>query len=116
MELAGTRDLLLEARRINLKVGETYQLKLEGLSGAGYTWEYFIEGPQGIINISREKLGVPPELPPGGPPPDSFEREDLFTITAMEPGIIQVRLFLHRPWERDKPPLRELCLKILVSK
>jgi predicted secreted protein len=106
----------LEARRINLRVGETYRLELGGLSSAGYAWEYIIDGPQGIAEVSTEMIGAIPQLPPGGPSPDSFERQKIFNINALESGTTQVRIFLRRSWERDKPPLRELCLKILVSK
>ena len=102
-------------KEINLNVDETFRLPLGGASSGGYAWEYIIDGSKEIVNVSSEMVGAIPRLPPGGPSPDSFERQKVFNIIALEPGITHVRLFLRRPWEQDKPPLRELYLKISVS-
>lgn len=115
LENKNANIILPWASEIALRVGETYRLELGGLSSAGYDWEYIID-PQGIAEVSTEMIGVIPQLPPGGPSPDTFERQKVFNITALESGTTQVRMFLRRSWEHDKPPLRELCLKILVSK
>lgn len=96
-----------EERRINLKVGETYRLELRGLSSAGYTWEYTIDGLKEIVNISTEMIGDIPK------PSQSFDRHKVFNITAMHHGTTHVRIFLRRSWE-NKPPLKELSLIISV--
>lgn len=83
---------------------------------AGYVWEYEVDGPQKIVDLTKEIIGDVPKLPHGGPPPDSFERQTVFIIATLNPGITHVRILLRRPWERDSPPLRELCLEISVSK
>lgn len=101
--------------RIDIKVGETYRLELGGLGSAGYTWEYTIDDPQ-IIDISTEMIGDIPKLPPGGHSPNSFDRNYLFNITALHPGIAHMNLFLRRSWERDIPPLKELYYTISISK
>lgn len=115
MAAAGMKDLSLEAHKINLRAGDTHQLKLGGLGSAGYAWDYAIEGDTGIVAISIESLPPPPRPSPGGPPPDSYSTEELLSITALAPGVIKVRLIMRRSWERDKLPLREIFLEISVS-
>ncbi len=95
--------------RIDIKVGKIYRLELGGLGSAGYTWEYTID-PKGLVDISIEMIGDVPKLPPGGHPPNSFDRKYLFKITALHPGIANIKIFLRRSWERDIPPLKELNL------
>jgi len=104
----------LEAHKINLRPGNTHQLKLGGLGSAGYTWEYAIEAEAGIVALSMESLPPPVCPQPGGPAPDSYSIERLLIITALTPGVARVRLSLRRPWERGKPPLREMCMEITV--
>jgi len=106
----------LETRKIDLKVGNTNRLELGGLSTAGYTWEYTIDEPKKIVDVTKEIVGDIPKLPSEGPPPDTFERQTVFSITALNPGITHVRILLRRPWEHDISPLKEICLEISVSK
>jgi predicted secreted protein len=115
MELHGMKESSLEPHKISLRVGGTHQLKLEGPGSTGYTWEYVIEGSLGVVGISIEQLGEPPRHPRGGPIPDTYSLDTLFVITALKQGTTKVRLFLLRPWERDRPPLKELYLDIAVS-
>ena len=115
MGQAGMKDLSSDPHRINLRVGGTHQLKLQGPGSTGYTWEYSIEGSQGIVSVSIEPSGEPPRNPRGGPIPDTYSLDGMLVITALKPGTTKVRLLLRRPWERDNPPLKELCLDISVS-
>ena len=112
--MAGTRDLSLEAHEIKLRPGETHQLKLGGLGSAGYAWECEMGGEAGIVEVSTESLPSPPRPQPGGPAPDSYSIKRVLIITALTPGVASVRLSLRRPWERDKPPLREVRMEITV--
>jgi hypothetical protein len=112
----GTKELLLEAYYdIKLRPGDTHRLKLGGLGSAGYAWEYAIEGKAGIVAVTVESIPSPCYPKPGGPPPDSYSIDQLLIITALTPGVAKVRVSLRRPWERDKPPLREICMDIVVS-
>lgn len=104
-----------EPHKIELQVGAAYQAKLEVPGGTGYTWEYTIEGPPGIVDVSIEQLGEPPRHERGGPIPDTFSLDKLAIITALKPGMAYVRLSLLRPWERDNPPLKELSFEVNVS-
>jgi hypothetical protein len=100
---------------IELAVGQKHSFTLEGLGGAGYTWEYSIEGDQDVVAISVTQLGQPPQATPGGLPPDSFSLDTQVTITGLTPGRVILRLQLRRSWERDKPPLKEQVLRIRVQ-
>lgn len=72
--------------KIELKVGESYTLRLKGMGSAGYTWEYAVNGDTRAINVLHETVGERPEAPPGGPPPDNYSLDHLFTIQALVPG------------------------------
>jgi hypothetical protein len=105
----------LEASKVTLHPGEVHRVTLGGLGGAGYTWGQSIEGLPGVVSVSVEPVKAPALPPPGGPPPNTSSRDYTYVITAMKPGTARVRFFLHRPWERDKPPLREVVIDVSVS-
>ena len=115
MELVGTKDQSLEASKVTLQPGAVHRLTLGGLGGAGYTWGESIEGAPGIVSVSVEMTKAPAMPPPGGPPPSSFSRDYTYIITALKPGTARVRFFLHRPWEHDTPPFREVVVDVSVS-
>jgi predicted secreted protein len=100
---------------INLTVEESYSLQLEELGNAGYSWNYSVEEGADIIDISQQSLSAPPVTQAGNSMPDTFEAKIVFTIKAIKPGTARVRFFLHRVWEKYKPPLKEQLLKIEVS-
>lgn len=101
--------------RINLKVGGKYVLRLKGLGSAGYTWNYNVDGNDKVVSITREMASRPTTAPAGGPPPDTYSLDYLFTIQAQEPGSVLIDFFQRRSWEKDKPPLKELVLEIHVD-
>ena len=109
------KDLSSDPHKINLQVGGTHQLRLQGPGGTGYTWEYSIEGSAGIVSVLMEQIGEPPHNLSGGPIPDTYSLDGLFVITALKPGMAKVKLVLRRPWEHDNPPLKELCFDVFVS-
>jgi len=100
---------------INLRIGQKYVLRLKGLGSAGYTWNYNVDGNDKVVSISREMAGRPTTAPAGGPPPDTYSLDYLFTIQAHEPGRVLIHFFQHRLWEKDKPPLKEHVLEIHVD-
>jgi predicted secreted protein len=108
------RGLSLEALSIVLRPGDQHRLYLGGLGSAGYAWETEITGQAGIVQLALEPLALPSLPSPGGPPPATFSVEFILVITAQAPGAVEVRACLRRPWEKDKPPLRELRLEISV--
>ena len=113
--VTGTRDLSLESHKISLHTGETCRFELGGLGSAGYTWGYEISGDPGILGISLESSDIPPSPPPGSLPPSSFSAVIVSIMTARKPGISSIRFFLHRPWEHNKLPLKEVSLIIEIT-
>lgn len=109
------RELSLETHEINLRVGDTHKSQIGGLGSAGYGWDYAVEGDPDIVTVSIESLPPPLPPPPGGTPPDTYSAEQLVVITAEAPGEATVRLLLRRPWEHDKPALREIRFEISIS-
>jgi predicted secreted protein len=103
-----------EASKISLLAGKVHRVTLGGLGGAGYTWDQSVEGEPGVVSVSEE-AAKPPAMPaPGGPPPGTSSSAYNYVITAWKPGTARVRFVLHRPWERDKPPLREVVVDVSV--
>ncbi len=90
---------------------------LGGLASAGYVWGEAIEGSSGVVRLAMETAEgpAPPPPAPGGPPPGTSSRDQAYLITAIKPGQARVRFYLHRPWERDKPPLREVIVDVTVT-
>jgi predicted secreted protein len=101
--------------RIELKVGERYVLKLQGLGAAGYTWEYAVEGVGNVVAVSKETSDAPPQTETGELLPPGYSRDELVTIKALEPGHITIRFVQRRPWEKDKPPLKEHVLEVYIE-
>jgi predicted secreted protein len=102
-------------QRITLKEGQTFVLRLQGLGSAGYTWNYSVDENDKVVSVSRAMAGGPTRAPAGGPPPDAYSLDDLFTIQALQPGRVLIRFFQQRSWEKDRPPLKEYALEIQVD-
>ena len=105
----------MEARKISLRRGETQRVNLGGLGGAGYIWELSVEGPPSIVEVSTEQLDISSLPPPGGYPPSSSSTDTILVIKALNAGKVQIKLFLRRPWEQNKPSLKQLSLQLDVS-
>jgi predicted secreted protein len=95
---------------IELNVGERYTLRLPGLGSAGYVWEYAVTGDDKVVSIAEATAGQP--APTGGAAPAAFSADTVFTIAALEPGQVTIHFTQRRPWEKDKPPLKEALLQV----
>lgn len=109
------KDQSSEVSKVTLRLGSAHRLTLGGLGGAGYKWDTSIEGEPGVVSVSVQSPEEREMPPPGSPPPNNISRDYTYVITALKPGTARVRFFLHRPWERDKPPLREVIVDVSVS-
>jgi predicted secreted protein len=98
---------------ITLRPGETFSLALQGRGSAGYSWTYELSGAQNAIEV-RIAGANPPAHPPAHPPAGGSLDQQLI-IRAIAAGEAQVQLFQRRSWERDKPPLAQHLLKVIVS-
>lgn len=102
----------MEVSEIDLRPGDEYPVVLGSLGSAGYTWEFSVEGPPGVVFVRP----VPPEPPSVDPlaPLHTFSTDLGFVIEALRQGTSEVRFMLRRPWEKGKPALRTLVYRVSV--
>jgi predicted secreted protein len=84
---------------------------LEGLTAAGYTWDYEVVGEAAVISAEMGVLALPENAPLGG----RKQVGSALSIIALSPGKAVVHLRLQRSWEKDRKPLKEIDLHISVS-
>ena len=99
---------------IILKVGESYTLRLQGLGAAGYVWEYSMEGTEKIVAVLAGASEEFTEAVNAESPAPGHSSDEFFTLQAIKPGHAAVRFAQRRPWEKNKPPLKEHILEIEV--
>ena len=104
----------MEAHEVSLRPGETYRLDVGGLGSAGYSWSYEVRGASDIVTVSLD-AGAPPPRPASGAPPDSFSVSYTLSVLALRAGSTTVHLSLQRAGEKDKPPLREIDVRVTVA-
>ena len=68
-----------------------------------------------MADVSISAAAAPPRPKPGGPPPDTFDIDELVTVTALRSGQVTVHLALRRVWEKDKQPAEQLRLDVKVT-
>lgn len=118
MVVVGTRALRLEASsEIVLQPGAEYRVVLGGLGSAGYTWEFAVHGPPGVIAI-RPVPSVLSEsaLNAHRSTLETTSVEHTFVIEALEPGKAEARFLLRRPWEKNVSPVRTVTVHVTVAK
>lgn len=91
-------------------VGQEYELRLPGLGAAGYRWS--LAPGQGDQPVSVRRASVPP---PSSPPPPGASADEVFLISASEPGEYRLRFERRRPWEADSPPQQSHTLTLRAA-
>lgn len=104
----------MEASNINLLVGASYNVSLEGRGGAGYCWEHEIVGPTGIVSVGVGSSSAPTVGNHGGPPPSLAPVATEFTVTGLKSGRVSLIFTLSRPWQKDGAPLGQRIVDITV--
>ena len=93
---------------INLQIGQTLGITLEGNPSTGYTWEMEpVEQP--ILSQVGEPVVKPNSNLIGAPAMLSF------TFKADANGTQLLRLIYHRPWEKDVPPVNSFDVTVVVG-
>jgi predicted secreted protein len=95
--------------KIDLKVGETYTLKLPGLGTAGYQWTYDIGGDRNLIDVSQT-TAKSSEFPAVG---SSMDR--VFILGGLAMGQVTIHFMQRRPWEKNQPPVAEHTLEVDIK-
>ncbi len=94
-------------RAINVEVGTTVDIELQGVPGTGYSWQL-----QPLSNDVLQYIGtkaIPSEAAPGA------AQMTQLLFRAVRPGEAVLQLHYARPWEKAKPPLREFSVKVRVN-
>lgn len=105
----------MEAHDVALKPGGIYRLEIGGLGSAGYDWSYEVTGAAHIVRVTLDALAVPPPPPSGATLPHSFSVPYALSVVALKQGSATIHLSLQRPWEKQKPPLREISVRVTVG-
>ncbi|MGE5675418.1 MAG: protease inhibitor I42 family protein [Mycobacterium leprae] len=100
---------------VQLSMGQSYALRLRGMAGAGYTWEYAVTGDAAAIDILWTRLEPQPATAPGGPRLTGGSHDLQVVIVAVGQGNVQVRFSLRRPWETDRPALEQQELDLTID-
>ncbi len=98
--------------KLELKAGEIYTFRLKGLGAAGFNWEYDTEETGKVVSVSLELIN---DRKKTGPLPPGYSLDVLATIHSIEPGHATVHLIQRRSWEKNKPPLKEYVIEIIVK-
>ncbi|OFW66423.1 MAG: hypothetical protein A2Z12_05185 [Actinobacteria bacterium RBG_16_68_21] len=92
-----------DGRSIEVKVGESFTVVLEGNPTTGYSWQ--VEGvDEAILSVGEPDYKSDSDLVGSG---GTFT----FTFTALSAGESQVRLGYSRPWE-SVAPLQSFTLNV----
>ncbi|GET35464.1 protease inhibitor I42 family protein [Microseira wollei] len=95
--------------KIDLKVGETYTLRLPGLGAAGYLWTYDIAWDSNLIDISQT-TAKSSEFPAVG-----SSMDQVFILRGLATGHLTIRFMQRRPWEKNQPPVAEHTLEVDIK-
>ena len=85
-------------------------MRLAGLGTAGYRWVPFVEGEEGVADVSAAGFAEPANRRIG------TSADELFTIRALRPGATRVRFVQRRPFEPDETPaVNERVVELRVT-
>lgn len=93
---------------IEVKVGDTLVVELEGNPTTGFTWEA-VELDQAVLEQAGEPEYIAESDLLGAPGVISLR------FKATGPGQILLKLVYHRPWEQDIPPEETFEVTIAVK-
>ena len=94
---------------VNVKVGNTLEIALEGNPTTGYTWEI---APESGTLLSQQGEA---EFKPASSALGSGGMVTL-RFKAMQPGKMQLKLIYHRIFEKNVPPLKSYEIGLVVGK
>ncbi|WP_018630341.1 protease inhibitor I42 family protein [Niabella aurantiaca] len=97
-------------KKITVKVNETFQLQLESMGGAGYSWVL----EQNNEDITRVVIKGAGQTRPKGAPVGGSHKTDV-AIKGLKPGTSHIRLVQKRIWETEEAPLKTLDCRVTVT-
>ena len=94
-------------RAVSVAVGATVSIELEGIPGTGYGWQ--LQPMNSDVLQHSETKATQSQAVPGA------TQTTQLIFRAVRPGESVVNLHYARPWEKEKPPLREFSVRIRVT-
>jgi predicted secreted protein len=102
-------DKEFKEMEIRVPAGSRFVLKLPSLQSSGYTWDFVEPLEKGPLKFVGRDDEPGPAVRSGAP------GWELWSFLTAGPGRVEVKLKQHRSWETDRPPHRELLVKVLVE-
>jgi predicted secreted protein len=96
---------------MKLQTGHSTVIKLKGLATAGYEWNYTIEGNKGLVTISKDFV-LKEKLTQKNM---GASADEVFTVTAIKKGIVNINFFQKRSWETNVEPVNEKKIKLIIE-
>jgi hypothetical protein len=75
---------------LELAAGAEQVVRLPGLGSAGYRWQYHLEGDEGVAEVEITRSQVPFLPPPGGPPPNNYNVDELVRVRGLSAGKLRI--------------------------
>ncbi len=93
---------------IQLKVGDTLVVTLEGNISTGYSWEVATINSQALQQVGESEFKSNTDMP--GSPGHQTMR-----FKAIAKGQGELKLVYHRPWEKDVAPIKTYSVTVEVK-
>jgi len=94
---------------LQLRVGDTFELRLPGRGSAGYGWIFHASGALETLSVSHSTVAPAP-----AGPPRTGSADEVFTLQAVKPGRVELHFELRRSWEKNVPAAQERFYEIEV--
>jgi predicted secreted protein len=93
---------------VNMNVGATLEISLQGNPTTGYTWELAPDGQELLVQDGEAQFKAESTLLGSG---------GLVTLRfkALRQGTADLKLIYHRTFEPNVPPLRTFAVKVVIG-
>jgi predicted secreted protein len=91
---------------VQASVGDTFDVRLEGIPTSGYTWELDAAGLPDLVELVAAELVAPQGQIAGG------AAVQVFRFRAARSGEVRLRFRYRRRWEAQ--PLRETQVEVAI--
>ncbi len=95
---------------LKLKKGESATITLKGLGTAGYQWDYSIPYNKNIVTVSKDLI-FPGKLTQENV---GASADEVFTITAVETGIVNIFFVQKRSWEQNTDAINSRKVEVTI--
>jgi inhibitor of cysteine peptidase len=98
---------------VEIHVGQKVELVIAGNPTTGYKWK--VESlPEGLVQVGEVAYVQDPADGPDGQRRVGVGGRFIFTLVGEKPLEGVVKLAYARPWEKDKPPIQTVDVKVRV--